>query len=136
MAKGKGRDYLVKVGNGAGPEVFTTVAGMRSTSMTLNNETVDVTDKDGVPWRALLAQSGVQSMSIKLSGVMSDAASAMDMQAKAFANTIHNFQLISGLGDMFAGPFQIASMERGGDHNKEETYSLTLESAGTITYTP
>jgi TP901-1 family phage major tail protein len=137
MAKAKGRDFLVKVGNGGSPtETFTTVAGMRSTSMTLNNEIVDVTDKDGDAWRKVLAGAGIQSMSIKLSGVMSDAASAMDMQAKAFANTIHNYELVSGLGDTFAGAFQITSFERGGEYNKEETYSLTLESAGTITYTP
>lgn len=137
MAKAKGRDFLVKVGNGGTPtETFATVAGMRSTSMTLNNESVDVTDKDGAPWRELLAEAGVQSMSIKLSGVMSDATTAMGMQAKAFANTIHNFELVSGLGDTFAGAFQITSMERGGEYNKEETYSITLESAGVITYTP
>ena len=137
MAKGKGRQFLVKLGDGASPtEAFTTVAGMRSTSLTINNEQVDVTDKDGDAWRKLLEGAGIQSMSIKLSGIMSDATTAMSMQAHAIANTIHNFKLVSGLGDDFTGPFQITSLERGGEHNKEETYSMTLESAGTITYAP
>ena len=46
MAAQKGSAMLMKVGNAASPEVFTTIAGLRSTSLTVNNESVDVTNKD------------------------------------------------------------------------------------------
>lgn len=133
----KGKDFIVKRGNGATPtEAFATIAGMRETSTTLNNEQVDITDKDGTLWKKLLEGGGIQSMSIKLSGVMKDAASLASMQAAAFANSIHNYELLSGNGDKFSGAFAISSFERAGTNGKEETYSLTLESADTITFTP
>ena len=37
MAAQKGSAMLMKVGNGASPEVFSTIAGLRSTSLTVNN---------------------------------------------------------------------------------------------------
>ena len=40
--------------------------------MTINSETVDVTDKDGNGWRELLEGAGITSMSLKGSGVVSD----------------------------------------------------------------
>ena len=46
MAAQKGSAMLMKVGNGGSPETFTTIGGLRSTSLTINNESVDVTNKD------------------------------------------------------------------------------------------
>ena len=40
MAAQKGSALLMKIGDGASPEAFTTIGGMRSTSMTLNDEMV------------------------------------------------------------------------------------------------
>ena len=48
------------------------IGGIRTESMTINNETVDVTDKDGNGWRELLEGAGITSMSLKGSGVVSD----------------------------------------------------------------
>ena len=41
MAAQAGRSLLMKVGNGGSPEAFTTIGGMRSTTITLNDEIVD-----------------------------------------------------------------------------------------------
>ena len=46
MAAQKGRSLLMKIGDGASPEAFTTIGGMRSTSIAINDEMVDVTNKD------------------------------------------------------------------------------------------
>jgi TP901-1 family phage major tail protein len=136
MTQYKGRDFLVKAGNGGTPtETFTAVAGMRSTSMTLNAEQVDVTTKDGTPWRKLLANAGIKSMSISLSGVFDNAASLTAMIGKFMGGTLDNYELVSGYGDKFAGKFLITSIERAGEHNGEETYTMSLESGGEITYT-
>jgi predicted secreted protein len=51
-------------------------------------------------------------------------------------NTIQRFILTSDFGDQFSGSFQIGGFDRAGDVAKEETYTLKLESADTITYTP
>ena len=64
MAVQKGASLVVKIGNGASPEVFTTVAGLQDTSISINQETVDVTNKDSSRVRTLLAQGGVKSFTI------------------------------------------------------------------------
>ena len=43
MPAEKGSAFLLKVGNGAEPPVFATVAGMRTTQMSVNGEAVNVT---------------------------------------------------------------------------------------------
>ena len=74
MAVQTGASLLVKVGNGASPEVFTTVAGLRDTSISINQETVDVTNKDSSRVRTLLAPGGIKSFTISGSGVFTDSA--------------------------------------------------------------
>ena len=46
MAGQKGSELLVKVGNGGSPESFTTVGGLRDTSISINQEMLDITNKD------------------------------------------------------------------------------------------
>lgn len=136
MAKYKGRELRIKVRTSTGPDVFAVVGGIRTESMTINSETVDVTDKDGNGWRELLEGAGITSMSLKGSGVVSDNAIFTDkiMVAK-MADTHLYLKIESGLGDVWVGNFAIPSVERSGEYNKEENFSITLESAGTITYT-
>ncbi len=134
MAKYKGKELVLQAKTASGPDVFTTVSAMRTTSMTINNETVDVTDKDGAGWRELLEGAGVQSMSVKCAGIISNAAGYDFMLEAVMSNSIENFKLVSGTG-AFAGDFQVASAELGGEYNKEQTYSFSLESAGTIAFT-
>ena len=136
MAKFKGRELRIKVRVSTGPDVFTVIGGIRTESMTINNETVDVTDKDGNGWRELLEGAGITSMSLKGSGVVSDNAVFTDhIMAAVMANTHVVLKIESGLGDVWQGEFAVPSAERAGEYNKEETFSITLESAGTITYT-
>ena len=66
MAAQKGSALLLKIGDGASPEAFTTIGGLRSTSITQNDEAVDITNKDSSAVRALLANGGVQSTSISV----------------------------------------------------------------------
>ena len=136
MSKYKGRELRIKVRTSTGPDVFAVVGGIRTESMTINSETVDVTDKDGNGWRELLEGAGITSMSLKGSGVVSDNAVFTDhiMVAK-MENTHLVLKIESGLGDVWQGTFAIPSVERSGEYNKEENFSITLESAGTITYT-
>jgi len=135
MAAQKGSLFLVGIGDGGGPEAFTNIGSARSTSMSLNNETVDVTAKDSSGWRELLAGAGVTSMSISLSGVFKDSAGEEAVRLAAFNSSIDNWELSSGNGDTFLGAFQITSYERTGEYNGEETFSVSLESAGVVVAT-
>ena len=137
MPKYSGKDFAVKRGNADGPpETFTTIAAMRSKSMSLNDETVDVTTSDDMPWRRLLGgASGVKSMSISLQGMLTDSATHENLKTDFFNSVISNYELVNGLGEKFAGSFQVASIEESGEYNGAQQISITLESAGVITYT-
>lgn len=131
MAADRGLDFLLKEGTAAGG---TTVAGMRSTGLTVNNETVDITNKDSAGFRTLLADAGVQSMTISASGVFTDAVIEETVRGYAFAKSINAFGLLFPNGDALDGSWYITGYERAGEYNGEETYSFTLESSGTMTY--
>lgn len=135
MTKYCGKDFVVALGDDGGPEVFTVIAAMKSTSLSINKEQVDVTTKTDVPWRQLI-NCGISSMSISLSGVFTDDTTHDDLQLIVLSGEIRNYLLTSGRGDQFEGPFQISSMERAGEYNGEETYSLSFESAAAIVHTP
>lgn len=130
-----GVDFLVKLGDAAMSEVFTAIGGMRSTGGSINNEMIDVTNKDNMPWRTQLA-GGIKSMSLSLSGVFNDEATLQAMMAIAMSGELRHYQLVSGNLDVYAGTFKVTKCDRAGEHNGEETYSLSLESSGEVTYTP
>jgi TP901-1 family phage major tail protein len=134
MAKYCGKDFLIQRET-ATPGQYATIGFLRSTSMSINNETVDVTTKDDMPWRQLLAECGVRSMSLSGAGVFSDNATVNSVITDVMAGTIGNYQIISGHGDKFTGLFQPVSFERSGEYNDSEQYSITLESGGEITFT-
>lgn len=134
MAAQKGAALLLKVGNGGSPETFTTIGGLRSTSITLNDEAVDITNKDSSGNRELLADGGIHSMSISGSGVFTDAASETTLKGTMNASSFTNFQLIIPDFGTYTGAFMCASLEYAGEFNGEVTYSVTLESSGAITF--
>lgn len=117
-------------------DVFTTVAAMKSTGLTINNEQVDVTTKSDMPWKQLLA-CGIRSMAISLAGVLTNNQANVSLEQDALDSSrmIRNFRLISGRGDIYQGPFQIGSFARTGEYNQAEQYTAALESAGAIAYT-
>jgi len=133
MAAQLGLSFLLKQGTAAGG---TTLAGMRSTSMTINQQIVDVTTKDSSNrWRELLAGAGVRSMTITAAGVFTDAAVEETVRGYAFAGSANAFGLIFANSDKIDASWIISSYSRAGEHDGEETYSITLESAGAITFT-
>jgi len=133
MAVQKGSSLLVKVGNAASPEVFTTVAGLRDTSISINAETIDVTNKDSARVRTLLADAGIKSFSISGSGVFTDGASEQTILTNFSATTFLNYQFIIPSFNTFTGSFQVTSLEYSGTYNDAVTYTMSFESAGAVT---
>tara|TARA_R110000751_G_scaffold57688_1_gene122312 strand:- start:309 stop:734 length:426 start_codon:yes stop_codon:yes gene_type:complete len=141
MAAQKGSAFLLK-DNSTGTAV--TLGGMRSTSMSINGEIVDVTTKESATFdgisgndigRALLGNAGIRSMSISASGVFTDSASEETTRVQAFSGDMKAYDLVFEDGSSAKGTFIVSSYERAGEYNGEETYSLSLESSGTITWT-
>lgn len=135
MAAQKGSDILIKVdSDGAG--TFVTVGGMRSKAISLNAETVDVSDSDSAnKWRELLAGAGLKSATITGSGVFKDSAGEEDVRGYFFAQTLEDYQFIVPDFGTMEGPFQVTSIDYAGEHNGEATYSMTFESAGELAWT-
>ena len=135
MAAQKGKDILLKIGDGESPEVFTTVAGLRARTISLNARSVDATDSDSAGrWRELLAGAGVKQASVSGAGVFRDAASDALIRAAFFAQTADNWQLIVPDFGTLQGPFLVAALEYAGEHEGEATYAITLSSAGEIAF--
>lgn len=135
MTAQAGYQFLIKIGDGASPEVFTTIGGQNTGSMTINREVIDFTNKDSVNrWRELMA-GGIKSMSLNGAGVFKDTAAEESLRAAAAGDTIPNFQLIDGTGNKWQGPFLVTNYSLQAGNTDAENWSATLESAGEITYT-
>lgn len=124
----------MKLGNAGSPETFTTIGGMRSTSISINDETVDITNKDSGTARTLLANGGILSMSVSGSGVFTDSASEATLQGDMNQATLTNYQFLIPDFGTYTGAFQLTSLEYAGEYNGEVTYSFTFESSGAITF--
>ena len=143
MAAQKGLDVLMKIDISG---TKTTIGGLRSTSITLNDESVDITNKDSLGSRTLLAGAGVNSLSVSGSGVFTDSAAEVAVRTafQAQQNTsdgssgqtaaFESFQFIIPNLGTYTGNFQITSLEYAGEYNGEATYSMSFESAGYITF--
>ncbi len=135
MSAQKGKDLLIKIGDGASPEVFTTVAGLRSTQLALNATNVDVTNADSTDqWRELLSGGGVKTASVSGSGVFKDAASDATLRTAFFNQATGNFQLTIPSFGTVTGPFKIATLQYEGPYDGELKVSLSLASAGALTF--
>ncbi len=132
MAAQRGKALLLKIDVSG---TMTTVGGMRSTSMTLNDEAVDISNKDSGSFRELLPAGGIQSMSISASGVFTDSTAETTLRAAYGTSTFKSYNIIVPDLGTYAGTFMIASLEYAGEYNGEATYSVTLESSGSITFT-
>lgn len=135
MAAQKGKLVLLKADTAGGsPQVYTTIAGLRTNTWTVNGEDVDVTTKDNDGWQQRLSGAGVRSISISATGVFQDSVVEETVRQWSFDQTINWYQITFENGDRLECQFQISNYERSGGHDSAETYSLTLTSHGTPQY--
>ena len=132
MGAEKGSAFLLKIGNGASPPVFATVAGMRTTQMSVNGEAVNVTSKDSGGWRELLSGAGVRSVSVGASGIFTGSAAELRLKANALAGLTDDYELSFESGERLRGRFLVTRLDYSGDYNGERNYALNLESAGPV----
>lgn len=128
----RGRNMLLKIDdNGA----FVTVAGLRTKSIKLNSQTVDVTDQGSNGWAELLPDAGIRSVSVTGSGVFRDAASDARIRSAFFGQeTVSAQMILPGFGTITA-PVLVTALTYGGTFKGEATFELTLSSAGEPTFT-
>ncbi|MGB0507816.1 MAG: phage major tail protein, TP901-1 family [Pikeienuella sp.] len=135
MPAQKGKDLLVKV-DATGSGVYETVAGLRATRISLNAETVDVTNANSAgQWRELLTGAGARSASVSGSGVFRDSTSDALVQGAFFNAEKLDAELVVPDFGVMSGAFQVTSLEYAGDHDGEATFEISLASAGALSFT-
>ena len=132
MSAEKGSAFLLKVGDGGDPPDFATVAGMRTTQLSVNGEAVNVTTKDSGGWRELLSGAGVRSVSVAGSGIFTGSEAEGRLKSNALAGLIDDYELSFESGETMRGRFLITRLDYAGDHGGERTYALSLESSGAV----
>jgi TP901-1 family phage major tail protein len=132
MAVEKGSAFLLKVGDGAATPVFATVAGMRTTQLSVNGEAVVVTSKDSGGWRQLLSGAGVRSVSVSAAGVFTGSAAEARVRARALDGVLDDYRLSFEGGETMTGRFLVTRLDYAGDFNGERSYTLSLESSGPV----
>ena len=134
MTAQNGALVLIKVGNGGSPEIFSTIGGLRTSRMVLNHAVLDATNRESGPWKQLLGNAGINSLTIEGTGLFTNSASEETLRGYAFANSANNYTFIFANGNNVSGPFMVTAYERSGNYDEEEIYQLTLESAVTIAF--
>ncbi len=132
MSAEKGSAFLLKISDSANPPSYRTVAGLRSTQLSINGDAVVITHKLSGGWRELLSGAGVRSVSVSAAGIFlaSDAEAAI--RANALAGTLDDYELSFESGDRMRGRFLVQRLDYAGDFNGERNYTLTLESSGPV----
>lgn len=132
MPAEKGSAFLLKVGDGATVPSFTTVAGLRTTQLSINGDPVVITNKGSGAWRELLSGAGVRSVSEAGAGVFTGSAAEARIKGNALAGTLDDYELSFESGERLRGRFLVARLDYSGDFNGERTYALALESSGPV----
>jgi TP901-1 family phage major tail protein len=132
MTAQKGSAFLLKISDGEAMPAYQTVAGLRTTQMTIAGDTVVVTNKASGGWRELLSGAGVRSVSVSAAGIFLGSAAEAQVRANAMAGTLDDYELSFEDGEKLRGRFLIQRLDYSGDFNGERNYSLQLESSGAV----
>ena len=132
MTAQKGAAFLLKIGDGGAPQTYETVAGLRTTQMSINGDTVVVTTKESGGWRELLSGAGTRSVSVSASGIFLGSDAEDRVRGNALAGTLDAYELSFEDGAKMRGQFLVQRLDYAGDFNGERTYSVQLESSGQV----
>lgn len=132
MAAQSGAAFLLKISDGAATPTYETVAGLRTTQMTVSGELVVVTSKNSGGWRDLLSGAGARSVSVSAAGIFLGSAAEIRMRNNALGGAIDDYQLSFEDGARMTGRFLVQKLEYAGDFNGERTYTVQLESSGPV----
>ena len=110
------------------------LAGVRSKSMAINHEPVDITTDDEDGFRTLLGVVGESSFEISVEGVLKDS-TLFDVATGSGSKLLTDITIQHPEGNIACDVF-ISSFESTGPYNDASTFSATLQSSGEWTVTP
>jgi len=112
------------------------VTGMRTKTITINNEPVDITSDDDNGFRTLLNDDPAQrSIDMSVEGITKDG-ELLALAAAGGNALISEYTMdIPGIGAI-SGDFFIGTIELGAPYNEAVTFSATIQSSGEFIFTP
>jgi TP901-1 family phage major tail protein len=132
MPAQSGAAFLLKITNGATPAVYQTIAGLRTTQMSINGDTVVVTHKQSGGWRDLLSGAGTRSVSVSAAGIFLGSTAENTVRSRALDGTLDDYELSFEDGAKLRGKFLVQRLDYAGDFNGERSYTMQLESSGPV----
>jgi TP901-1 family phage major tail protein len=131
MAAEAGRDLRIEYASDG--STYVAIGGARQDSFTINNEMIDITDKDDAGVRTLLDDVAVKSMSLSCTGVTKSSTYAALALAAGSGTALHAFRVTVGSFATYTGSFFIDNFEKTAEQADTITYTMSLQSSGTIT---
>ena len=132
MAAQRGSAFLLKIGSGGATPAFATVAGLKTTQLSINGDAVAITNKGSGGWRELLSGAGVRSVSVAATGIFTGSAAEAQIRSLALIGDIEDYELSFEGGERMRGRFLVTRLEYSGDFNGERNYTVALESSGQV----
>ena len=132
MTAERGSAFLLKIGSGGATPTYATVAGLKTTQLSVNGDPVVITNKDSGGWRELLSGAGVRSVSVAASGIFTGSTAETRVRGLALGGAIESYELSFESGERMRGDFLVTRLEYAGDFNGERNYTLALESSGEV----
>lgn len=120
-----GRTLIVK-------RAGTTITGVRTKSLTIGNEAIDITTDDDSGWRTLLEDGSQKQIDASVEGLLKDNTL---IQAAINGVAIQADTVVLPNGDTLTGNFRLNSIEVGAEYTDAVTFSAELQSSGQITFT-
>lgn len=110
------------------------VAGVRVKTPSVEGTPVDVTDDDSTGWNEVLDNAGQMTVSLSVEGLMKGDV----LRAKAYSENdrIVPVTLTYPDGGEVSGDFYLQTYEEGMTYNEAVTFTASLMSTGTVSYTP
>lgn len=131
-----GIDFLLKLGDGASPEAFTTIGGFTTNALNQSRALIENTNKSSNQNRQIIAGKGTKSRTVTGSGQLEDSADVKDtLQGYFDDGSSNNYEIVvPGVGT-YTGAFIIQALNMTGPYDDAATWDITLESTGDITFT-
>ena len=115
----------------------TTLVGVNTKGMSITNDYVDVTTDDDSGWRTLLADPGLRSIEVTVSGITSDEVILTEIMNASITGETLKIDLPSALATPgnLTGTFVVSSFSDDGTSDGAVEFSATFMSNGAVTFT-
>lgn len=134
MSIQNGSLVLIKIGDGATLENFTTLGGLMNCEISVQQPLLEKNTLESGAFRQALSSAGHRSIRISGEGLFTDSVAEAALRAQSLAGSAVNYEFVFASGAKFRGAFMVTRYERSGNYETPESYAVTLESAGAITY--